>query len=128
MANSQDQAPRPIVAVIPGRLAASVSSEDVLAIQRQDWWQTAQEVASDWQAVSAYADFWEFGAPAIGYGRAHELAACSPAVASNSRWRWPPSLRRSCGEHSARPTRSMIPNKARGAARRTRWATGQWPN
>lgn len=74
MTNSQDQAPRPIVAVIPGRLAASVSSEDVLAIQRQDWWQTAQEVASDWQAVSAYAEFWELGAPAVGYGRAHELA------------------------------------------------------
>jgi hypothetical protein len=74
MTNSPEQEPRPVVAVIPGRLAASMSSEDVLAVRREEWWQTAERVASDWQSVSVYADFWEFGAPAFEYGRAHELA------------------------------------------------------
>jgi hypothetical protein len=75
MASSQEQEPRPVVAVIPGRLAASISGEDLLAVRREAWWKTAQEVASDWQSISMWAEWWELAtAPAVQHGRAHELA------------------------------------------------------
>jgi hypothetical protein len=67
-------APPLLSGVSPGRLAAPTPLEEVRGVLQQDWWIAAQAVALDWQAISVWADFWEFLAPRVQYGRGRELA------------------------------------------------------
>jgi hypothetical protein len=61
-------------ALVPGRLAVP-SGDDLQEVLKQKWREQPQEVASRWQAISAWADFWEIGlVPRVQYGRPHELA------------------------------------------------------
>lgn len=70
-----------ISAVIPGRLAAPAPAGTVAHLQEESWWKSAGEVASDWQAVSPLADFWELGlVPPVQPGRGRELGGLIAAA------------------------------------------------
>lgn len=67
--------PPVISAVIPGRLAAPAPPGTVAHLREEDWWKSAQAVASDWQVISRLADFWELAlVPPVQPGRGRELA------------------------------------------------------
>ena len=63
-------------AVTPSRLAARTPPEAVRSLSCEAWWMATQKVASDWQGMSVWADFWEVSSPRVQYGRSHDLVGC----------------------------------------------------
>ncbi len=67
---------RKVVSVVPLRLAAEVSEDQLRDLSGQDWCRATQQVALDWQQTGASAEWWEvrFVMRNIDRGRPHELA------------------------------------------------------
>lgn len=74
VARLREAQPRRLSAVGPSRLAAPTAPEVVSSLSKEDWWQTTQSTAFDWQGMSVWADFWELLAPRVQRGRSSELA------------------------------------------------------
>lgn len=96
--NPPDAEPALISAVIPGRLAAPAPPGTVARLREESWWKRAREVASDWQAVSPLADFWELAlVPPVQPGRGRELGGLIAAAGEQLALGWLLWWRLNCG-------------------------------
>ncbi len=72
--NTAEEGHHLVSAAVLGRLAAEVAPGTVQALRQQNWWTETSRVASDWQAMSVFADFWELAlVPKVQPGRSNEL-------------------------------------------------------
>jgi len=72
----KEDANHEVVSVVPRRLAAEVSEDQLRDLSGQEWCRATQQVASDWQQTGARAESWEvlLVRRNVGLGRPHELA------------------------------------------------------